>query len=187
MIRVCLAIIDVKCYCEHQNETSPLNGIICGSEGSIQKRAGYCGYFERCTGPNDPSQGVELAKRQRLCSIGEYTIIFDIQETNNICIRHVRDSIDNVSLLRQPIHAFVSIQMKEYHQMESCVETLRRETMKGQVIVAHMRDVPDQAIQVRESMRVVPMRHFAKLVGYRQLRIFFLAFIIKAIFEFELN
>ena len=78
MTLVCFSNIDAKCYCEHQNETNPLNGIICGSEGSIHKRAGYCQYFERCMGPNDPSQGVEFAKRQQLCRIGEYNIIFDV-------------------------------------------------------------------------------------------------------------
>ena len=81
IIRLCFANIDVKCYCEHQNETSPLNGIICGSEGSIHRKAGSCRSHERCTGSSDRNQGVEFSEMGKLCSTGEYlysNTIFDV-------------------------------------------------------------------------------------------------------------
>ena len=62
--------VGVKCYCEHQNETNPLNGIICGSQGSIHRRVGYCLSNERCTGTSDRNQGVDFATRRQLCSTG---------------------------------------------------------------------------------------------------------------------
>ena len=65
--QICLS--EAKCYCEHQNKTQPLNGIICGSQGSVRKRAGYCQANERCTGANDISQGVDFIDKSELCSL----------------------------------------------------------------------------------------------------------------------
>ena len=83
MTLVCFSNIDAKCYCEHQNETSPLNGIICGSEGSIHRRAGYCRSHERCIGSSDRNQGVEFSKKGQLCSIGQNNITFDVEIYKN--------------------------------------------------------------------------------------------------------
>ena len=42
---------------------------MCGSQGSVPRRTGYCQENERCTGTNDINQGVDLIDKSQLCSL----------------------------------------------------------------------------------------------------------------------
>ena len=57
------------CIQRNQNKTLPLNGIMCGSQGSVPQRTGYCQSNERCTGTTDINQGVDFNDKQQLCSL----------------------------------------------------------------------------------------------------------------------
>ena len=68
------------CFCEHPNERIPSNGIMCGdpSKGNYE-RTGYCGAHERCTGPGNPSQGIDASRaNEALCETGRLSTIENI-------------------------------------------------------------------------------------------------------------
>ena len=68
------------CYCEHQNERAPLNGIMCGDPTTGKfERTNYCRSNERCTGPSSASEGIDATIKEQLCEVGKfrYWILFD--------------------------------------------------------------------------------------------------------------
>ena len=56
-----------KCYCEHDNGSTPDNGIMCGLDDEYQ-RVGYCAATQSCTGTTSASDGVDYLSRADLCA-----------------------------------------------------------------------------------------------------------------------